>query len=178
MGFTRNVRYLEQLTAALQDNDVDVRHSAIDALLMLPEESIIEPLAKALNDNDGLVRWHAGIGLATLKDPRGIRFLAEFIHPNFLGIWDPTTVRPAIDVLGMYGGAQAVKPLLSAIQAKDSSVSAAAAEALGKIKDPSSIKPLRFLLELGHPENVRRSAAKALKAITGEDHSLREMYHL
>ncbi|MCJ7585697.1 MAG: HEAT repeat domain-containing protein [Anaerolineales bacterium] len=173
LGLTGNVRYLEQLSAALHDSEVDVRQFAIDALLMLPDPGVVEPLANALNDANGLVRWHAALGLATLKDPRGIDFLAELIEPNVLGVWDMTTVGPAIDALGKFGGSQAVKPLFKALQAKHSFVSDAAAEALGKIKDPGSIEPLRLLLKnpLGL-KNVRRSAATALEAITGERHSL------
>jgi HEAT repeat protein len=173
LGLTGNVDYIEPLSAALHDNEVEVRHSAIDALLMLSDSSVGESLAGALNDANGLVRFHAAYGLATLKDSRGIGYLAELIQSDAFGIWDMSVVGPAIEALGKCGGAQAVEPLLAALRAKHNFVSKAAAAALGKIKDPSSIEPLRLIQKNPlNPNNVRRSAAMALEVITGERLSL------
>ncbi|MCJ7722628.1 MAG: HEAT repeat domain-containing protein, partial [Anaerolineales bacterium] len=144
LGFTSNLRALEPLIAALQDNDANVRRSAAFALPMLPDPRVVEPLAAALEDADHDVRWEAGSGLAMLKDPRGIDYLIGLLHQHGMVGYEAAQ---AAKVLGKCGGARAVEALLAAIHDKDTLVRTAASEALGELKDPGSIEPLRAAIK-------------------------------
>lgn len=172
LGFTSNLRALEPLIAALQDNDANVRRSAAFVLPMLPDPRVVEPLAAALEDADHDVRWGAASGLAMLKDPRGIDLLIGLLrghHGYGIGMTWGYEAAQAAKVLGTCGGARAVEALLAAIHDKDTLVREAASEALGELKDPGSIEPLRAAIK-DPRRDVRFAAASALEAITGERH--------
>lgn len=170
LGFTSNLRALEPLIAALQDNDADVRRAAAFALPMLPDPRVVEPLAAALKDADHDVRWEAASGLAMLKDPRGIDYLIGLLHQHDMVGYEAAQ---AAKVLGMCGGTRAVEALLAAIHDENTLVREAASQALGELKDPGSIEPLRAAIKDAR-QDVRIAAAFALEAITGERHFVLE----
>ena len=149
---------LEPLIKALSVGNPDGRRYAAEALGLMKNQKVIEPLVKALNDpsareNEPSVRYEAAKALDELKwKPTNIREevsyeLAKENWENLVKIGEP-----------------AVEPLINALGEKNEYVRQYAASALGEIKDPRAIKALTEMLK-DDKEDVRKSAKEAIEKI-------------
>lgn len=66
---------IKHIIIALNDDDRDVRRGAVDALSVMKESQIVEPLIAALKDKDAYVRCSAAVGLSEIKDPRSVEYM-------------------------------------------------------------------------------------------------------
>jgi len=192
------------LTAALKDQDRDVRVGAANALKERSDLRAVEQLVAALKDKDNGVRQAAARALGELGDPRAVDQLVatlkkdknDFVRSaaaKALGeIRDKRAVQPLLAVLknpclsshdeavwalGEIGDPQAVESLVSALRHPYSNRRQYAAEALGKIGDPRAIGPLRGALK---DENtyVREESKEALDKIGWKPASVEEKVRL
>jgi HEAT repeat protein len=124
---------VEPLSAALQDNEVDVCRSAMEALVRIGAPSV-EPLIGALSkmyfgsssDED----FEAGLEYALVK------IGALSVGPLIAALRDEVSIRRrAAKVLGLIRDARATEPLIAALQDEDLLVRGYAAQALGQIGD-------------------------------------------
>jgi HEAT repeat protein len=131
----------------------------------LGEPRAVEPLIQALRDPDSPVRERAARLLGDLGDARAVRSLIEALVDSGSDESERVTVRRAVaEALARLGEVQwqelaglddpslrcvaecrdprLLKPLLSALRDRHSSVRADAAEALGVLGDPRAVQPL------------------------------------
>jgi len=181
---------IEKYEALLEDENHDVRKSAVDLLGAIESDKAIEPMRKALRDKSPVVRRNAVLTLEeiggekaaevlcdALKDPNtGIRKkTAETLGTigskstlealiGALGDRAPAVRRSAADALGKIGDNSATKALIEALKDKEPGVKQSVVEALGRIGSERAIGPLIEALKDGFPE-VRRSAAEVLGEI-------------
>jgi HEAT repeat protein len=81
LGMTKDPVALAPLLHALQDDDADIRCSAIDGLGILDIPEVFSPLIASLHDNEASVRARAANALGDLRDERAIEFLRDvYLH--------------------------------------------------------------------------------------------------
>ena len=179
---------IQGLTAALRDEDLDIREAAAKALDKIGWEpsNIIEkvdyliakmrwddivkigkpplnPLIRNLENKNPNVRAYAAEVLGKIGDK-------EAIEPLILALNDSEiSVRyKAVNALGKIGDKEAIEPLILALNDSDCWVRWAVVNALGKIGDKKAIEPLIHSLKDDF-RDVRKRAAQALTKITGKD---------
>lgn len=158
-------RSVEQLIAALTDEDEQVRLNAIWALGKLGDRRAVEPLIAALMDEDQTVRSNAIQALGNLGDRRAVEPLLVALTPNG-GLPAPPIVmtRPITEfdretgelrfVPGRPSGGESGRPVRDWERMQ-------AAEALAKLADPRAVAPLTEML--GESSDfLRHHAALAL----------------
>jgi hypothetical protein len=181
---------MDELIAALQNEDSNVRRVAAEALGGLGYPRAVEPLIVALRDEDPHVRRAAAEALGNIGDARAVKFLIMALHDDnrhvrrtavvAVGkIRDPRAVEPLIialrdedsyvrqtasEVLGNIRDARAVEPLIMALRSEDSYVRQTASEVLGNIGDARAVEPL-FAALRDEEWSVREAAVKALGEI-------------
>lgn len=173
-----------QIRQVLKDDNWHVRVRATAILGKIKTTGAVEPLIEALSDEVSHVREEAVKGLAERNDPKAVDSLIQALKDESWDVReaaaeavgetsDPKVVRPLIQALkqGVPGAARAlgimraikaVDALIEALGADDRSVRAAAAEALGEIRDARAVKPLAGLLG---DKDVGRDAAESLQKI-------------
>jgi HEAT repeat protein len=114
------------------------RRAAANALVTIPDRRAVDPLIDALGAADWLLRTNAALALGELQDARPDSELRR-IGP----------------------------PLASALQDQQPSVRAAAATALGRLRDPAAIDPLVAALDDDNPA-VGKTAALVLRGFDDE----------
>jgi HEAT repeat protein/cyclophilin family peptidyl-prolyl cis-trans isomerase len=185
------------LTAALEDRDAQVRWEAALALGAIRDSSAIPALTKALEDSASGVVQGAALALLRIRGASAIPVIAPDLDllPPFLrsglmealggvpgaaaletliararDVSDPAEAAGAASGLGARGAdsTAAVPVLVSLLSAKDFTVAASAAEALGALRDSTAVPAVAALLRRsGTPQDadVRASAAEALASI-------------
>jgi HEAT repeat protein len=167
----------EGLSAALSDENVNVRRDVAYDLTLYADERAMEGLIRALKDDDATVRGSAASALeravgSTNPDPRAIENLIALLNdPNShvadmaqrtLGIMGPSAVEPllvavkdpnsavrarAARVLGSIGDVRAVEGLLLALKDQDAQVRLGAVYGLLGINDPRAMQPFSAALK-------------------------------
>jgi HEAT repeat protein len=154
---------VEPLIAALKNSDSEVRSSAADALGEIGDSRAVEPLVAALDVTDWSVHRRVAAALDKLA-------------------WSPDRGAAGATYWAARGvsnkcveiGASAVKPLIAALDDEDWKVRNAAAEALGRIGDPSAVTPLIIAFRKGSigPEALGQigdpRAAESLISVLGD----------
>lgn len=152
----------DQLEAALQSADPDVRRRAVQEMSLRPRGTPLSQILEALSDSDWRVRREA-ISLAAQtrdKDELIDALLGRVVGTDNIGLRNA-----AIEVLGMVGQGEAEK----FGEACDHSPPAARKfliEAMGKTRDPQMIEALQALLH-GVDPNAAAAAVEALVCIGG-----------
>ena len=118
-------------------NDTD-RRAAANALVTIPDPRAVDPLIEALEADDWLLRVNAAVALGEFQDSRPDSELRRI-----------------------------VTPLAVALQDQQPSVRAAAASALGRLRDPAAVEPLVGLLDDDNPA-VGKTAALVLRGYDDE----------
>ncbi|MCP4697132.1 MAG: NACHT domain-containing protein [Gammaproteobacteria bacterium] len=150
------------LTAALQDEDSDVRNAAAKALGRTGGEQAESALVAALRDEDLGVRHAAAEALGRTGGEQAVPALAAALQDE-----DLYMRHVAAHALGRTNGEQAVPVLAAALQNKDSYVCRTAAYALGRIGGAQAVPALAAALQ-NKNSDVCRIAACALGRIGGE----------
>jgi HEAT repeat protein len=149
------------LAQALQDPDATVRLKAATALGWLGDPRAAHALADALSDPDERCRSAAALALGMLGTPAALKPLA-------MALADPSiTVRQsAADALGQLANPVATDLLLDVLHndREPLEVRAAVARALGKMRLPQVVAPLRALLEAREPA-LRAAAIEAFGSL-------------
>lgn len=122
----------------------------------------VEPLIASLGDEYEYVRKYAAKSLGEIKDIRAVEPLIAVLKDKNLD------VRYAVSKSLEKIGEAAVKPLIALLKDKDSYLREIAIAILGEMKETKAIEPLITALK-DEEWNVRNTAAKALKKITGQD---------
>jgi HEAT repeat protein len=159
LGRIGNVRAIPPLTAALRDNDKDVRRAAAEALDRFEDLGAVQ--------DAGADYWIAKQNWETCAEI-GLDAVLPLIA--ILSDKDQEIRHRAALALGKIGDRGAALSLVSALRDSASYVREAVAEALGDLEDPSAVEPLIGVLR-DDTWSARRAAVKALGAI-GDDRAV------
>jgi HEAT repeat protein len=135
---------IDGLIYIIEDDNVELRKAATEALGEIGNSQAIDTLSTALKDQNWKVRKSAAKALGNIGDLRALEPLIESL------VDEKDDVRGEIaSALGKIGNPRAVLPLIKTLEkeVKSRSISFvnvrdAAVEALGEIGDPRAIKPL------------------------------------
>ncbi|GET40636.1 HEAT repeat domain-containing protein [Microseira wollei] len=154
-----NIKMVEKLQQALNDEDWYVREKAAEALGNIGNPQAVPALIAALKDKDSFSRTNAAEALGNIGNPQAVDALIAALN------YEDWFVRiKAGEALGKIGNPQAVDVLMSALNHEDMSVSMNAAEALGKIDNLQAVDALMLALN-DEDQDVRRKAAEVLGKI-------------
>ncbi len=145
---------VDALSEALKDPEATVRLSAMTSLGWLGDAHAAGALADALSDSDERCRSAAALALGMLGTPAALKPLARALA-------DPGSMvrQSAAEALGQLANPVATDLLLDVLHDGEETleVRAAVARALGRMRVPQVVLPLRRLLEA--PEPLLRAAA-------------------
>jgi HEAT repeat protein len=165
-------RALGTLQAALDDWDAGVRHRVVLALSSVPDPSSVDPLIKLFRrtDEDGRVRFAVLEALATISDPRVVRFLRDELRSKreekdteeydfrasvFDALWHHRHLTAPETLVG---------DTRAALESDNQSLQLAATLAAADLRSPRLVPSLVDLME--HPNvEVRNKAVYALGRI-------------
>lgn len=148
------------LIARLQDYDAGVRSGASDALVKVGEPAI-EPLIACLKDNDADVRRRAAIALSKLGDVRAVAPLIACLKDN------DADMRSGVSDALVKMGEPAIEPLIACLKDNDADVRGRASDALITL-DELSVKPL--IISLKDPDESFRESVFELLSELGDLH--------
>ncbi len=161
MDSATKARVLEAFSAALRDDDPDVRAQAAHALGSIEDRSSVARLNEAIRDDSEQVRAQAAWALGMLEDPSAVPALTAVLADPSVDVR-----RQAVWALGMIQSEVAVPELNAVIGDADAGVRQQAAWALGMIESDRAVGVLeRALADDEAP--VREQAAWALGMIEG-----------
>ncbi len=189
LGKLRDEKAVDPLIKALNDDTVDVRRLAADALSGIGESAIapvinvlagededlsaraeyvlwnignasILPLIKALQSGNWRVRMWSAIALGRINYKRVNDPPNVILDPKSIFCLETKIELPA----SKRDEAQAVEPLIKALEDNEPIVRRNVAFALGRIGDKRAIEPLKKMLN-DSDEMVRKNAEQALKII-------------
>ena len=137
------------IIGALEDEYLDLREAAAEALGQLASPAAVQPLLRAMHDTTDLaVRIASVYALGMIGDQRAVDPLISLLgdtneHPHARGM--------AAEKLGEFGDGRALEPLRAALKDPSAEVRFWAAFALGDLGNP------RALGDLGHLAATDRS---------------------
>jgi hypothetical protein len=147
------------LTAALKDEDDDVRQQALNTLIRMRAPIPPEVFSSMLKDKSAEVRQHAIHALGMQRDPKYVSVIVEALKDS-----DAEVRQQAAFALGQLRDARAVDPLIAALKDANPEVRQQAAFGLGQIRDAKAVDALIAALKDGNAE-VRQQAVFALGQI-------------
>jgi HEAT repeat protein len=124
LGRRKDSQAREALTAALKDEDYEVRQAAAESLGQIGDLQSIEPLMRVLTDRDSVSKA-AFEALAKIGGDEVVDKLAEVLKTG-----DDSKRRRAAETLGRAGNVRAIDPLLEALNDNHHVVRETAAKAL------------------------------------------------
>ncbi len=145
--------------ALLQDQNPQMRTSAVNVLANIGDERAIEPLIAALQDSDWDVRWAACHRLPEFEDIRAVEPLIERLKDSQAEVREL-----AVQALVVFEDARAVEPIIAVLKDENQKVRVAAVRALGELGDKQAIDALTLALE-DDDKIVREAAQKAFAQI-------------
>ena len=162
LGEMGEKRFLSPLIGMLlSDKDWKVRKSSAYALGLLKASVVGDSLVLALKDPEALVRAESALSLRWVQTtPKIVRALCSALSDENSYV----RLRSAAS-LGYIGKKEALPFLLVTLQDGNMEIREISAWALGKIRDPRSIKALSKTLKHDPSALVRQSAHVALKKI-------------
>lgn len=147
---------VDPLIRQLDNESLDVKIRAIDALGKLGNSIAISPLINALSDKNNEVKWRAAMALGQIGDDVAVGHLAKTLRDS-----DKYVRASAAWALGRFINVKAADHLISALQDKDPYVRRNVVQALGQIGDVRAIKHL-FSFMFDPDKYVRRGAEMSL----------------
>lgn len=148
------------LLELLDDDNVQVRISAIVALKSFSGKKIVEHMIRALADSSEWVRVHAVENIGSYKDRKHIELLSQFLENE-----ESDKVRATlIKVLGEIGGAKVLPIITLYLKDANARVRANAVEAIERISGNTTIDMREHIIPLLDDENnrVKANSVKAL----------------
>ena len=149
---------VEQIRTFLDDDNRDVRATAMFAIVDLGAEGAREVALAGLEDPDGFVRRTAADSIAMLDDPTTVQPLTRIL----LGDEDPRVRRAAAETLRQIGGPDAVLALSQALEDPMKEVRLSATKGVAALDPLSSIETLSLMVVNDPDWNIRAQAASAL----------------
>ena len=187
---TGDERAVQPLIQALRDENGKVRAAAAEALGEINDSRAIEPLIQALADDDSDVRSRATDALAKMGRPASDKLILALENENILikqgaaealgEIKETRAIEPLIsafqikemrlvgvNALLKINKSSAVEPFIQILKDETATddMRADASWALGEMGDPRAKEALLQTLATGKDNNVKMSAARALKQI-------------
>jgi HEAT repeat protein len=186
LGRVGDTRAVEALIVAFDDSAQEVRRRIAEALGQLGDTRAVEALIAALKDSDAFVRGEVIQALGKLEDKRALISLVASLKDS-----NHEVRLRAAEALGRLGDKGALKPLIAALGDSREEVRLCAtrslgqiwelpaltqlgsrswqnrlkaAEALGELGEPRSVRPLIAALNDSHPQ-VQSAVAAALGKI-------------
>jgi hypothetical protein len=147
------------LTAALKDENNEVRQQALHTLMRMGAALPADVIAAMLKDKSSEVRQQAVFALGRQRDPKNVSLLSEALKDS-----DTEVRQQAAFALGQMRDARAVDPLIAALKDADPEVRERAAHGLGMLRDARAIDALIAALKDPNAE-VRQQAVFALGQI-------------
>lgn len=156
-----DLRSVQPLIRTLRDKDTVARRAAAEGLGLLGDRSAVPALTRALFIHDFQTRRRAAKSLQQLKDPASAPFLV-----SALSDWDPQIRNTATESLIEFGGPTVVPRLIRyVLHSWKPTIREHAAIALGGLKDPRAIEPLRRRLAVEPNERTRAAMVSALQQL-------------
>lgn len=151
-------RSVQPLIRTLRDTDTAARRAAAEALGLIGDRAAVRPLMGALRAHDFQTRRRAIKSLRQLQDPSCGPALIRSLND-----WDPQIRSVAVESLIAFGRKeQVVPPLIQYLRSWQSVIREDAARALGGLKDPRAIQPLRRAIVREPNERTRAAMDTAL----------------
>ena len=147
------------LTAALRDENEEVRQQALNTLVRMRAPIPADIFASMLKDKSSDVRKQAVYALGQQRDPKNANLVAEALKDS-----DADVRKQAAYALGQLRDNRAVDPLIAALKDADPEVRQQAAHGLGQLRDPRAVDALIAALKDANAE-VRQQAVFALGQI-------------
>jgi beta-lactamase regulating signal transducer with metallopeptidase domain len=147
------------LTAALKDEDQEVRQQALHTLVRMGAPLPPDVISSMLKDKSSEVRQQAVTALGRQRDPKNVSFLADALKDS-----DAEVRQQAAWALAQTRDSRAVDPLIGALKDANPEVRQQAAHALGQIRDARAVDGLIAALKDANAE-VRQQAVFALGQI-------------
>ncbi len=151
------------LITAMRDADWRVRKTAVEGLVGLADESVVELLVRVLSCEDNAGARNSAIeALVHIGDKAVDVLLRSLATP------DPDVRKFLVDILGDIRDPRSVPALIEALDDPDENIRVSAAEALGKTKDRRAVDPLLACLARSDRGWLDYAAAEALGEIGDE----------
>jgi beta-lactamase regulating signal transducer with metallopeptidase domain len=147
------------LTAALKDENEDVRQQALHALVRMGATLPPDTLSTMLKDKSPDVRQQAVSLLGRQRDPKNVSLLTEALKDS-----DADVRQQAAFALGQLRNSTSVDPLIIALKDTNPDVRQQAAHALGQLRDARAVDALIAALKDANAD-VRQQAVFALGQI-------------
>lgn len=147
------------LTAALKDENEEVRQQALHTLVRMRAPIPPDVFAGMLKDKSSEVRHQAVFALGQQRDPKYVNLIAEALKDS-----DADVRQQAAFALGQIRDKSAIDPLMVALKDTDPEVRPQAAHALGQLRDPRAVDALIAALKDSNAE-VRQQVVFALGQI-------------
>ena len=151
------------LFRAMGDADWRVRKTAVEGLVQIGGDRIIDGLLQALNAPDNAGVRNSAIEALVQIGRQSVDALLDLIETH-----DPDVRKFIVDILGDIKDPRAVPALITRLGDEDENVRVASAEALGKIRDPRAVDALLACLARSDRGWLDYAAAEALGAIGDE----------
>jgi hypothetical protein len=156
---TADPKITAALTAALKDEDQEVRQQAFHTLVRMGATLPPDVILGMLKDKSPDIRRQAIYALSRQRDPKNANLLLEALKDS-----DAEVRQQAVAALARMRDPRAVDPLITALKDADPEVRQQAAHALGQIRDPRAVDALIAALKDTNAE-VRQHAVHALGQI-------------
>ncbi len=150
------------LARKLKDPDPEVRQAALEDLGNIGSRGDVKTIAAALKDEKSSVRRAAAQALRKIGDPRAVEALATGLADDKLP--GPGWQTEFVVALESFNDPRAIEPLITALNHPQPKVRRAAASALGKLKNVSTMDALIVAVKDPDPD-VAREAGDALAKI-------------
>ena len=147
------------LTAALKDEDEDVRGQALQTLVRMRAPLPTDVLGTMLKDKSPDVRRQAIHALGQMRDAKYVTLIIDAMKDG-----DPDVRQQAAFALAQMRDPRAVDPLIAALKDMDSDVRRQAAHGLGMLRDARAVDPLIAALK-DTDADVRQQVVFALGQI-------------
>jgi len=148
------------LFVALADRDWRVRKTAVEALVALADDEVVDGLIRTLHANENAGARNSAIEALVQI---GVSAIDPLI--SALDTPDPDVRKFIVDILGDIREPAAVPALINGINDPDENVRVASAEALGKVRDPRAVDTLLACLNRYDQGWLDYAAAEALGEI-------------
>ncbi|MCC6796210.1 MAG: HEAT repeat domain-containing protein [Candidatus Hydrogenedentes bacterium] len=152
------------LFIALADQEAMVRDAAIKALLVVPQDALLESIVGALGWGDPVIAQAVDASLPNLRSALDAPMLGRFTNPEA-----PRVERMvAAYCLGRMGSVRGAESLADEVWDDDLALALYCAEALASIEDPALLR--QYVRMAQHPQvQVRTAAYRGLARIGGDD---------
>jgi HEAT repeat protein len=155
---------LERVLACCRDDNETVRRTAIEQLPFFEDASVFDALIHAIDHDGASVRAAAASALARVEHPFRTAVLLRALDDD-----DPWVRFVTLRTLGAIGAAEAVAPVLAAVERDPAPhVRLAAIEVLGRISPSEALEVLEPLTASPNPD-IARAALAALGNVSRDE---------